>query len=336
MGANLSMFKKGMVLIAIPLLLQWAFIGLFLHIREEGQEDHRWLSHTKEVATEAGHIRRLLLEAHNDMCGFVITGDPAFARAYEEAVQILPQKIAALQRRVRDPGQRLRITRIADDASALLGYLDELNGFMQAGKPEQAVAAIKALTGHERMNDLRQEIDAFLRQQHELERARDLAVEERWRHEDWWLGTGAVAALLLGLALTYAFSRGISRRLNAMVQNAEGLAEGEAPLPALGGEDVRVAGVGVAPPQVVVQRPGGGGVVGVIRPGHDEHPQRSEVCFDRVRPRRVRRGEAQLDPVSRTGFDGDIEHPEDALLCRHRGSTARSCGNARFAWSRRR
>ena len=104
MRANLSMFKKGVVLIAIPLLLQWVFIGLFLHSREEGQEDHRWLSRTKEVIAEAGHIHRLLLEAHNDMRGFVITGDPAFARAYEEAVQVLPQKIAALQHRVRRPG----------------------------------------------------------------------------------------------------------------------------------------------------------------------------------------------------------------------------------------
>ena len=237
MGANLSMFKKGVVLIAIPLLLQWAFIGLVLHIREEGQEDHRWLSRTKEVVAEAGHTHRLLLEAHNDMRGFVITGDPAFAQAYEEAVRFLPQKIAALQALVRDPGQRLRITRIADDATALLGFLGELNGFMLAGKPEQAVAAIKARTGQERMTDLRQEMGTFLRRQHELDRARDRAAEARWRREDWWLGTGAVASLLLGLGLTYAFSRGISRRLNAMVQNAQRLADGEAPLPALGGED---------------------------------------------------------------------------------------------------
>ncbi|MGQ0592243.1 MAG: CHASE3 domain-containing protein, partial [Gammaproteobacteria bacterium] len=159
MGANLSLFKKGVVLIAIPLLFQWAFIAFFLHIREEGREDHRWLYHTKEVVAEAGHTHRLLLEAHNDMRGFVITGDPAFAQAYEEAIQVLPRKIAALQRRVRDPGQRLRITRIADDASALLGFLGELNGFMQSGKPEQAVAAIKARTGQERMNDLRQELN---------------------------------------------------------------------------------------------------------------------------------------------------------------------------------
>ncbi|MGH8581513.1 MAG: sensor histidine kinase [Gammaproteobacteria bacterium] len=237
MGADLSLFKKGLILIAIPLILQWAFIGLSLHIREEGQEDHRELSRSKEVVAEAGHIQRLLLEAHNDMRGFVITGDPGFAQAYEEAVRILPQKIAALQRPVRDPGQRLRITRIAGDATALLGFLGELNGFMQAGKLEQAVAAVKALTGQQRMNDLRREMNIFLQRARELDRARDLAAEERWRREDWWLGTGAAASLLLGLGLTYAFSRGISRRLNALVQNAQRLAEGEAPLSALGGED---------------------------------------------------------------------------------------------------
>jgi light-regulated signal transduction histidine kinase (bacteriophytochrome) len=55
--------------------------------------------------------------------------------------------------------------------------------------------------------------------------------------EDWWLGAGAVASLLLGVGLIYAVSGGISRRLNAMVQNAERVAEGEAPLPRLGGED---------------------------------------------------------------------------------------------------
>ncbi|MGH8568192.1 MAG: CHASE3 domain-containing protein, partial [Gammaproteobacteria bacterium] len=231
------MFRKGTVLIAIPLLLQWAFIVLFLHIRAEGQEDRRWLYHTKEVVAETGDTQRLLLEAHNDTRGFVITGDPAFAQAYEEAVRFLPQKLAALQALVRDPGQRLRVTRIADDATALLGYLGELNGFMQSGKPEQAVAAIKARTGQERMNNLRQDMDTFLQRQHELDGARDVAAEARWRREDWWLGTGAAASLLLALGLTYVFSRGISRRLNAMVENTKRLAEGEAPLPALGGED---------------------------------------------------------------------------------------------------
>jgi len=67
---------------------------------------------------------------------------------------------------------------------------------------------------------------------------------------------------------------------------------------ALRGQDVRVAGVGVAPTQIFLQLAGQDGVVGVVRVGHGEHPQRPELRFDRVGPGRAGRREAQLDPVA--------------------------------------
>lgn len=51
---------------------------------------------------------------------------------------------------------------------------------------------------------------------------------------------------------------------------------------ALGSQDVGVAGVGVAPAQVGVQRAGLGGVVGVVGVREGELPQWSEVRFDRL------------------------------------------------------
>ena len=66
---------------------------------------------------------------------------------------------------------------------------------------------------------------------------------------------------------------------------------------ALGGQDVGVAGVGVAPAQVGVQLAGLDGVVGVVGVGEGELPQRPEVGLDRVGPGGVGRGEAQLDLV---------------------------------------
>ena len=66
---------------------------------------------------------------------------------------------------------------------------------------------------------------------------------------------------------------------------------------ALGGQDVAVAGVGVAPAQVGVQGLRLHGVVGMVRIGDGELPQRPEVRLDRVRPRGVGRGETQLDLV---------------------------------------
>jgi hypothetical protein len=58
-----------------------------------------------------------------------------------------------------------------------------------------------------------------------------------------------------------------------------------------------MAGVGVAPAQVGVRGPGLNRVVGVVRVGDGELPQRSEVGLDRVRPRGVGRRETQLDLV---------------------------------------
>ena len=67
---------------------------------------------------------------------------------------------------------------------------------------------------------------------------------------------------------------------------------------ALGGEEVGVAGVGVAPAQVGVQAAGEDGVVGVVGVVQDELAQRPEVRFDGVGPGTVGRGEAQFDVVA--------------------------------------
>jgi hypothetical protein len=56
------------------------------------------------------------------------------------------------------------------------------------------------------------------------------------------------------------------------------LAANAGALPALDGEDVEVAGVGVAPAQVGVQGPGLDGVAAVVEVGDGELSQRSSVA----------------------------------------------------------
>ena len=66
---------------------------------------------------------------------------------------------------------------------------------------------------------------------------------------------------------------------------------------ALGGEDVWVSGVLVAPAQMRLQVPGQDDVIRIVRVRHGEHPQRAELRLDRVRPRGVGRRQAQLDAM---------------------------------------
>src|SRR5258708_6628189 len=65
--------------------------------------------------------------------------------------------------------------------------------------------------------------------------------------------------------------------------------------PALGCQDIWVAGVGVAPGQVVLQAAGQHGVIRAVRAADDKSAQRPELRLDRIGPGRIGGREAQLD-----------------------------------------
>ncbi|HYY15217.1 MAG TPA: CHASE3 domain-containing protein, partial [Gammaproteobacteria bacterium] len=90
MGENLSIFKKGLVLVAIPLVFQLGLIVLMVEMRQESREDYQWSSQTKVVLAEVANIFRRLVEVQSDIRGYIITSEPAFAQAYNHAVAVLP------------------------------------------------------------------------------------------------------------------------------------------------------------------------------------------------------------------------------------------------------
>lgn len=169
MGENFSIFKKGLVLVAIPVVFQLGFIALMVQMRQESREDYRWSSQTKVVLAEIESTFRRLVEAHSDMRGHVITGEPAFAQAYDHAVAVLPGAIGKLRSLVRDPGQQERLARIEQRSARLLGFLGELKWLMETGAQGKAVAAVKSLTGKEPMDALGEAIGAFLNREDALD-----------------------------------------------------------------------------------------------------------------------------------------------------------------------
>ena len=70
------------------------------------------------------------------------------------------------------------------------------------------------------------------------------------------------------------------------------------PLAALGGQDVGVACVGVAPAQVVLQPAGQRGVIPVVRVAHDKGADWPELRLDRVGAGCTGGREAQPDPLN--------------------------------------
>jgi hypothetical protein len=89
MGENLSVFKKELVLVAIPLLFQLGFTSpsQFRCVKRAWRTtgDPARLSRSWEIESTF----RRLVEVHSDIRSYIITGEPAFAQAYNHAVAVL-------------------------------------------------------------------------------------------------------------------------------------------------------------------------------------------------------------------------------------------------------
>src|SRR5689334_20485616 len=123
MWAKLTIFQKGLVLIAMPLLFQLGFFALLSDMQRGNEEAANWAIHTKEVLTQTQVVLRNLLEMGTGVRGFILAADPDLGAAYERAARQLPLDIAELKRRVSDnPEQAEQVQAIADTTEKFMAW----------------------------------------------------------------------------------------------------------------------------------------------------------------------------------------------------------------------
>ena len=78
MTTRLTILLKGLILIAVPLFFQLAFITLVSRMRDDVTRAADLTIHTKDVIAQAQSCRARLLTAHGAIQGFILTRDPSF------------------------------------------------------------------------------------------------------------------------------------------------------------------------------------------------------------------------------------------------------------------
>ena len=75
MGTNLTIFQKGLILLAVPLLFQLVFFAVLLKMEWDQNEVERWAVHTKEVIAQTETSYRYLVEGVSYVRRLVMTGE---------------------------------------------------------------------------------------------------------------------------------------------------------------------------------------------------------------------------------------------------------------------
>src|SRR2546425_11751827 len=94
----LTIRRKGLLLIAVPLIAQFAFGIALLVISRRGVEAHDWELHSQQVLSRAYSLKASLLMAQTSLRGYVLTHKTDFRAQSARAETEVPAEIAALLR----------------------------------------------------------------------------------------------------------------------------------------------------------------------------------------------------------------------------------------------
>lgn len=238
-GVNLSIVKKGLILAAIPLLAQLLFLAVMFQMRRDQLHAQEQAIHSKDVIARTETVFRHVLEARSAVGSLTLTGGSVYFSAWERSRREAMVQLRELHDLVSDnPAQLAQIDRINRQSGEALTRLDTI--VQMARQPQtrdHAVAALADPWAMRFVDDLRSQVDDFLREEARLDAQRQGKLERVRKEEMWTLIGGAVLALLSTAGLAFVFRRSISARLAVLLENVHRLAAGEQLAKPLGGRD---------------------------------------------------------------------------------------------------
>lgn len=94
-------------------LLLIANVALAFRNSRQLSEDARWVAHTHEVMDAFNTVLSAAQDAETGQRGYLLTGDPAYLRPYEEATDSIRAELARVERLTADnPSQQARVRAI--------------------------------------------------------------------------------------------------------------------------------------------------------------------------------------------------------------------------------
>ncbi|MBX9686469.1 MAG: PAS domain S-box protein [Candidatus Obscuribacterales bacterium] len=234
---NTGITTKGLLLVALPLLLEF-FLLLYLgFLLQQSEAQSRKLEQYKEAIAEASAGNRLSVECVKSLSAFALTKDKLAEQAYQRHCAEIDLNYFQLMRKLRNnPEQKEALEKVILVSNAILDALDEAKQ-----RIDDADSLVDSYSSIPRIvmslgNELVE------RQNHLVNLLREAgSVTPAEVARTKLLINGCVfaglAISILFILVAFIFYRQITRRLLVLVDNSSRLAQGQTLCPALSGTD---------------------------------------------------------------------------------------------------
>ncbi|HEV7406658.1 MAG TPA: ATP-binding protein [Chthoniobacteraceae bacterium] len=235
---NLSIVRKGLLVILLPILCQTALLGLLFRRQAEVKEAQTMALHTKEVLLQIDRIVSVTLQIQSGLLGYAMTGSDAYRADEQKVIGEVTPLMETLRGMVSDnPEQSRRAEALQRAAQRRVEWNKRMDGLMREGRIEEVQAAFKSLEGKELIDKLLTEVDSFRRTEEGLDQRRLKALENQADLQSRILTLGILATILAGVAAMIILTRGLTQRIEVLRANARRFSRGETLAPLVEGRD---------------------------------------------------------------------------------------------------
>ena len=244
--SRLSIARKTILIIAIPLAFEVLFLMLFFRSEHRAQEHRTRQAHSTETALSVGRLLGFANDAQSILRAYALTGDRALLDRYHRSIASLQGELRELQRLTRAPSLRRSATEakgtydVGDVVAATNGVIEHLraeSALLESAGLGRVIEHLKSDAANGTFDDVRRIGRGF--QSEELAQQREEQVElerlaQRTHREVLAL---AVTSIVLALSLFWFLQRHVRRRLGTVLQNMQRYAAGAPLQPASGAAD---------------------------------------------------------------------------------------------------
>ncbi|HEY4350565.1 MAG TPA: ATP-binding protein [Paraburkholderia sp.] len=233
---------KGLLLIAIPAVIELALLSGIVKAQADAREAERWSLHSEDVLHQTTAILEPVLLDSLRLRGAVVAGTREAGTPDTLWVEI-DRRIDRLAETVsNDPVQVERAVQIRQSVQGYRQWTDRVQDLMRAGRRRDVIERFRDLANADAVDNFRMQVTAFQTEERRLDALRtSVAAAARARQQ-----VLIVAAVLGSLAFVatacWLFTRGVGGRLDLLSDNAIRLASNEPLAPLDTGSD-EIAGL---------------------------------------------------------------------------------------------
>ncbi|RKP52654.1 sensor histidine kinase [Trinickia fusca] len=232
----MKLFTKGLLLIAVPSLVELLLVGMLSKTQEQTTQAAQWASHSKQVLYQASVIVDPLLREASRTRASLIVGDPSFIDRHVVWIE-LNDRLARLEKFVADdPLQVERVRRMREAVNAFRAQTESLYAALRDGRRTE-LAAYEREPLPAPIQAFRDELDAFVAAESRLDAQRSLELAATRDKQRYALIAAITGSMLTWALAALAFAGNIGRRLATLTGNAQRLGRAQPLSAPLAGND---------------------------------------------------------------------------------------------------